>query len=170
MNAGYIPPDIWIQNEEGGGRNIGEACHIYDLFNYLTQSTIKEVSSFSIDPKSESILANDNFVAVLKYDDGSVCSLTYTASGNEMFPKEIMDIYYDGKIITMNDYKELSVFGLKNHNLKLPFQDKGHLNEIKSFGEFLKDSNKQDIGPIPVWQLIQATEISFAVEHQIKNY
>lgn len=169
MNAGYIPPEIWVQNEEGGGRNIGEACHIYDLFNYLTESVVKEVASFSIDPKSENILTNDNFVTVLKYDDGSVCSLTYTAIGSEMSPKEIMDIYYDGKIITMNDFKELSVFGLKNHNIKLPFQDKGHLNEIKSFGEFIKDKNKSDIGPIPFWQLIQATEISFAVEYQIKN-
>jgi predicted dehydrogenase/threonine dehydrogenase-like Zn-dependent dehydrogenase len=169
MNAGYIPPDIWIQNEEGGGRNIGEACHIYDLFNYLTGASVTEVSSVSIDPKSKNILANDNFVTLLKYDDGSVCTLTYTANGNEMFPKEIMDIYYDGKIINMNDFKELNVFGLKNRNLKLPFQDKGHLNEIKSFGEFIRDKNKSDIGPIPFWQLIQATEISFAVEHQIKN-
>ena len=169
MNAGYIPPEIWIQNEEGGGRNIGEACHIYDLFNYLTESAVKEVDSFSIDPKSGNILANDNFVTVLKYDDGSVCSLTYTAMGNEMSQKEIMDIYYDGKIITMNDFKELNVFGLKNHNIKLPFQDKGHLNEIKSFGEFVNDRNKSDIGPIPFRQLIQATEISFAVEYQIKN-
>ena len=80
-----------------------------------------------------------------------------------------MDIYYDGKIITMNDFKELNVFGLKNHNLRLPFQDKGHLNEIKLFGEFLKNKIKSDIGPIPMWQLIQATEISFAVEYQIKN-
>ena len=32
MNAGHIPLDSWIQGEEGGGRNLGEACHIYDLF------------------------------------------------------------------------------------------------------------------------------------------
>ena len=32
MNAGFIPKDSWIQSGEGGGSNLGEACHIYDLF------------------------------------------------------------------------------------------------------------------------------------------
>ena len=32
MNAGYIPMDHWVHGDEGGGRNLGEACHIYDLF------------------------------------------------------------------------------------------------------------------------------------------
>ena len=36
MNAGYIAPDHWVHGAEGGGRNIGEACHIYDLFGALT--------------------------------------------------------------------------------------------------------------------------------------
>ncbi len=169
MNAGYISPDIWIQNEEGGGRNIGEACHIYDLFGYLTGAEVEEVSAVSISPKSKNIMINDNFVVLLKYKDGSVCSLTYASLGNSRFPKEVMDIYYDGKIISMNDFKELNVFGLSNHDMKLSFQDKGHLNEIKSFGEFIKSKDKLDIGPIPLWQLIQTTGISFAVEFQVKN-
>jgi predicted dehydrogenase len=38
MNAGFIANDVWVQGIEGGGRNIGEACHIYDLFNYFTGS------------------------------------------------------------------------------------------------------------------------------------
>ena len=33
MNAGYIPMDHWVHGDEGGGRNLGEACHIYDLFH-----------------------------------------------------------------------------------------------------------------------------------------
>ncbi len=33
MNAGYIPLDHWVHGPEGGGRNIGEACHVYDLFD-----------------------------------------------------------------------------------------------------------------------------------------
>src|SRR5690606_35683376 len=32
MNAGAIPPDVWIQQADvGGGRIIGEACHYIDL-------------------------------------------------------------------------------------------------------------------------------------------
>ena len=36
MNAGYIPLDHWVHGPEGGGRNIGEACHVYDVFDSLT--------------------------------------------------------------------------------------------------------------------------------------
>src|SRR5262249_44653201 len=35
MNAGFIPLDSWVHGPAGGGRNLGEACHIYDLFEYL---------------------------------------------------------------------------------------------------------------------------------------
>ena len=37
MNAGYIPLDHWVHGPEGGGRNIGEACHVYDLFDFLVE-------------------------------------------------------------------------------------------------------------------------------------
>ncbi|MCL5771864.1 MAG: bi-domain-containing oxidoreductase [Actinobacteria bacterium] len=170
MNAGYIPPEVWVHTEEGGGRNIGEACHIYDLFNYFTQSEIKEVSASSIDPKSENIMSNDNFTALLKYKDGSVCSLTYTAIGSKELPKELMDIYIDGKSLSLNDYKELLVFGISGRNKKLSYQDKGHFNELKLFAQFIKNKEKSDIGPIPLWQLNQATVISFEIEKQIRNF
>ena len=38
MNAGYLPKDHWTNNlEVGGGRIIGEACHLIDLCVFLTR-------------------------------------------------------------------------------------------------------------------------------------
>ena len=48
MNAGYLPPGHWVHGPEGGGRNIGEACHIYDLFQAITGSTWTECTALSI--------------------------------------------------------------------------------------------------------------------------
>ena len=32
VNAGYFPPESWVQDlEEGGGRIVGEVCHFIDL-------------------------------------------------------------------------------------------------------------------------------------------
>ena len=59
MNAGYIPLDHWVHNEEGGGRNIGEACHIYDLFTYISNSKITSISANSIVPTSKNYTWND---------------------------------------------------------------------------------------------------------------
>jgi len=163
MNAGFLPKDHWTQTEAGGGRNIGEACHIYDLFTYFTESEIEKISAFSITPKTEKYLKNDNFIASLKFKDGSICNLIYTAISSRDYPKEQMKIYFDGKMIFLNDYKEMKVYGAKIKGLKIK-QDKGHFTEIQEFAEAIKSGNGY---PIPLWQLIQATKISFEVENQI---
>jgi len=164
MNAGFIPKEHWVHTEEGGGRNIGEACHIYDLFNFLTESENESVSASSINPKTENYARNDNFVAIIKYKDGSVCNLVYTSLGTKEVTKEQMDIYVDGKIIHLNDYKELEIFGTKIKNMGTKVQHKGHYEEMIQFAKSIKEG---DGYPIPLWQLIQATNISFEVEEKI---
>jgi len=161
MNASYIPMEHWIHTEEGGGRNIGEACHIYDLFTFFTESEVKSISASSIDPKTKQYAKNDNFNTTIKYIDGSVCNLIYTALGSKDYPKEEMDIYVDSKVIRLDNYQSLKVFGTKNYELKTKHKDKGHLAELQGFAKNIKEGNGY---PIPLWQLIQATEISFEVE------
>src|SRR5690606_7101320 len=54
MNAGFIPPEVWVHDlEVGGGRIIGEACHYIDLCTYLTGSKVKAVcmNSMSANPQ-----------------------------------------------------------------------------------------------------------------------
>lgn len=164
MNAGFIPKDHWIQAGEGGGRNIGEACHIYDLFNYFTESKVESVTASSIVPKTEQYLRNDNFIATIKYKDGSVCSLIYTSFGTKDVSKEQMDVYVDGKIIQLDDYKKTTMHGMKVKGLETAIVEKGQLEELREFGESIKNG---DGYPIPLWQMVQATEISFEVEEQI---
>ena len=165
MNAGFIPRDQWVHSEEGGGRNIGEACHIYDLFNFFTESEAESVSACAIDPKTDQYTRNDNFIATVKYRDGSVCNLVYTALGSGEVSKEQMDIYVAGKVIHLDDYKKMEVFGAKNKRTETRTQQKGHYEELVEFAAGIKKGNGY---PIPLWQLIQATEISFEVEGQIK--
>jgi len=166
MNAGFIPGEHWVHTEEGGGRNIGEACHIYDLFNFFTESEVKDINAFSIDPNTEQYTKNDNFDVTIKYKDGSICNLIYTTLGSKEVSKEQIEIYFDGKIISLNDYKEMRIYGNKIKELKLRHQGKGQLNEIHEFGESIKNGSDH---LIPLWQLIQATKISFEVEKKLKE-
>jgi len=168
MNAGFIAKEHWVHTEEGGGRNIGEACHIYDIFNYLTDSEVKSLDAKSIETNNEKFAINDNFIATVKYSDGSVCSLIYTALGAKSAPKEQMDIYYDEKIISLNDYSELVMYDGKARNILLKGgQDKGHYSELEALGRAIADGNYEKL--IPLWQLVQATEISFEVEEKLKK-
>ena len=158
MNAGYIPLDHWTQKAQGGGRIIGEACHIFDLFNFWTGSVPAKIQALSINPKTKDISAQDNFTASIAYADGSVCNLIYTALGNKDLSKEYAEIYCDGKVLVLDDYKKLEVKS-GSGSLKTFTQDKGHLSELEAFAHGIQKGHF----PITLEELFSATEISFEV-------
>ncbi|MEW6350134.1 MAG: bi-domain-containing oxidoreductase [Thermodesulfobacteriota bacterium] len=160
MNAGYLPPDHWVHGDEGGGRNIGEACHIYDLFTYLTDAEVVEIHSAAINP-SGPYGTRDNFVATVKFAEGSVATLTYTALGSADYPKERMEVYVDGKVLVMDDYRSITVHGSKSRGLKTRGPEKGQLEEVTVFADAILTGGPW---PSPLWHQVQATEISFAVD------
>lgn len=166
MNAGYIPLDHWVHSEEGGGRNRGEACHLYDLFTYLTGSKVTAVNAHSIFPKTAHYSSRDNFVATITFADGSVATLTYTALGTTSYPKERLELFVDGKVLVIDDYRELICEGVKAKNLKTPTIEKGQKKELEVFAQAIQEGKEW---PILLWQQIQATEISFAVERQLNE-
>ncbi len=161
MNAGYIPQDHWVHGIEGGGRNIGEACHIYDLFTFLTGAKIAKVSAQSLKPKTGYYNQKDNFVATLSFEDGSLATLTYTALGHRDYPKEQLELLADGKVITLNDYRELAGTGVRVPSLKGKIPDKGQKEELEAFARAVQ---KGGDWPIPLWQQLQASRVALAVE------
>jgi len=163
MNAGYIPPDNWVHTEEGGGRIIGEACHMFDLFNYFVDAEVEKIEVSAISPATEHISSKDNFIATLKYAEGSVCTLIYTALGSSEMPKENIQIFYDGKTLVIDDFKELRVYGSKAKGWK-GLQDKGHMRELEKFANLFLEKKS---GVIPFSDLKKATEISFFVDKEV---
>ena len=166
MNAGYIPLDHWVHSGEGGGRNRGEACHVYDLFTFLTGARVKSVHASAIRPATGHYASSDNFVATLGFEDGSVATLTYTALGTTEFPKETMEVFVDGMVISLNDYESMSIAGSKQKPISTRAPDKGHKTELMAFARALRGEAKW---PIPLWQQLQATRISFDVDRLLAH-
>ncbi|OPX84850.1 MAG: 4-carboxy-2-hydroxymuconate-6-semialdehyde dehydrogenase [Pelotomaculum sp. PtaB.Bin104] len=166
MNAGYIPLDHWVHTEEGGGRNRGEACHIYDLFTYFTGAKVVTVNAQAITPSTGYYSYSDNFVATMTFEDGSVATLTYTALGTSEYPKEQMEVFVDGKVLVLNDFKRLNVVGAKVKGLESKSPDKGQKEELVEFARAIKQGSEW---PIPLWQQIQATEIALLVEDHLRS-
>jgi predicted dehydrogenase len=163
MNAGHIPADHWVHGPEGGGRNLGEACHIYDLFTYLSDAAVSEVSARAIVPASHHYGRTDNFVATMGFADGSVASLTYTALGHKDYPKETAELYVDGKLAALEDYKQLRVFGVRGMEIGASAQDKGLRAELVAFADGINGKG----WPVPWWQQLQVARIALAVEAQL---
>jgi predicted dehydrogenase len=158
VNAGYLPPDHWTQTEEGGGRIVGEACHMFDLFQYLVDpAMVVEVTSTAILSQLEHISTGDNVVTTVRYDDGSVAVLLYTALGARGFPKEYVEIYTDGKALVIDDYRALRLYGASMKGWISQTQDKGHLEELKAFAKYVYGESKS---PIPIESLIGKKKVS----------
>lgn len=160
MNAGFIPREHWVHGPEGGGRNIGEGCHIYDVFQYLTSARPIDVQAATINANGKQWGNNDNFIATISYDDGSVCSLTYTALGDKEFPKEQMEIFFDGKVLSLNDYQELKVSGLKRGGWSSKSTQKGQFEELVALADGIKGRH----WPISFQDQVDVTRVSLKVE------
>jgi predicted dehydrogenase len=167
VNAGYIPLDHWTQTAEGGGRIIGEACHMIDLFRYfIGPSRVHEINVIPICPQDGSFSSSDNLVTSLRYEDGSICTLFYTALGNPGLSKEYIEVYFDGKAAIINDFKSLQFYGISKDPWESKLQDKGHRAELLSFAQVLKGEKES---PIPLNDLIETTQISFTVSNFAKD-
>ena len=159
MNAGYIPLDHWTH--EHGGRIVGECCHIIDTMTFLTKSELVSISQESLSPNNEKFSHTDNRAIVLKYKDGSVCTIHYFAVGSKRYPKEFMEVHFDEKTIIMEDYKKLTGFGVKVPTLGGSISKKGQLEELAALYDTL--SGKTDKWPIELWDMVQTTEASFLI-------
>ena len=162
MNAGYIPKEHWVHGKEGGGRIIGEVCHIIDLFTFLTESNIATISFDSISPITDKFSDCDNKAIILKYKDGSVCVLSYFSVGNRDYPKENMEIHFDEKTLIIDNYKQFKSYGLNTENLITKTPEKGHKEEWLKLFSVLTGKDKE--WPIELWDLVQTSEATFAIK------
>ncbi len=162
VNAGFISQDSWVQGAEGGGRNLGEACHFYDFFTHLTGAGVKKVDVATITPGTEHYARNDNFVATLSFTDGSIATLTYTALGGPGHSKERIDLYVDGKVLSVDDYHCFEAVGAPGLiGFETKRMEKGHREELPAFAQALQQGGEW---PIPLWQQLQATQVALDVE------
>jgi predicted dehydrogenase len=153
-----------VHGAEGGGRNIGEACHVYDLFDSLVGDVpVRSVQAQSIVPTGR-LARNDNFAATVTYDDGSLCTLTYTALGNSDHPKERLEVFSDNTVVTLDDYKSVSVAG-RGDGWRGLTQNKGHEEELEALAKALRDGGPW---PISLDEQLRAMRIAFAVEDAIR--
>ena len=159
MNAGHIPLDQWVH--EHGGRIVGEACHLIDFMTFFTESKIASISVEKISPNNDKISSADNVSMVLKYEDGSVCTIQYFAVGSKQISKEYMEVHFDEKTIIMDDYKSLKGYGLNIKEISIGRSEKGQKEELESLYNSLKSNNED--WPIALWDMVQTTEITFAI-------
>lgn len=139
VNSAGMKKEHWINDPiEGGGVTIGEACHFFDFFNWIIGAQPETITAKMIRSNDQSIVDSNNFVSTVSYKDGSVAMLLYATIGNTSYPKERIEMFFDGGVILIDDFKELVVSGFNEKGIRLKNIDKGQFELLKEFGNLLK--------------------------------
>ena len=64
-------------------------------------------------------VTNDTFTINLTFDDGSINSIHYFSNGNKAVPKEKLEVFCGGRILSLNNFKKMQGFGWPNFKNKL---------------------------------------------------
>lgn len=136
VNAGVVPPDHWVHDQEiGGGRIIGEVCHFIDLAGFIAGSKVRKISAMTL--KNNPSL-NDSVSINIEYVNGSIANISYYSNGNKNVPKERIEVFCNGSVYLIDDFKTLDIIndsGTKK--IKNKGQDKGHAKEFELVAEAL---------------------------------
>jgi predicted dehydrogenase/threonine dehydrogenase-like Zn-dependent dehydrogenase len=158
FNAGAIPAEHWTQNEEvGGGRIIGEACHGIDLATYLCGSPPVRVFAESIGGPNAPNIVDDQCFITLRHANGSISNIAYLAGGDKAFPKERVEVFGGGRVAVIDDFRSVTTCASgRTRTQKLKGQDKGHAAEVAAFAQAVTAGA---IAPIP-WADLRAVSLA----------
>lgn len=165
INAGAIPPDSWIQDQEfGGGRILGEVCHFIDYLTFINGTLPLSLYAAAM---RDSNSMNDTLTISIRYKNGSIGNIHYFSNGSKSVPKEYVEVYQSGITALLNDFRELTVSSNgKTWKKRLLVQDKGQKNEVRLFIEAVKNGK---FSHMPFEQIYSSSLVSFKVLESLQS-
>lgn len=165
VNAGSIPVEHWTQDPQvGGGRIIGEACHFIDLLRFLAGSPIIGVQATMMGPRVS--VPEDKISFTLTFADGSFGAVHYLANGHKAFPKERLEVFCEGKVLQLDNFRRLAGYGWRRFSsMRLWSQDKGN---TACAAAFVQAIDRGGPSPIPFDELLEVTRASFDIVARLK--
>ena len=161
INAGALPKEHWAQSRsQGGGRVLGEACHFIDLLRFLSGSRIVSWNKVGLGGA-----ADDTVSISLTFADGSIGTIHYFSNGHRAMPKEHLEVFCQGSIIQLNNYKSLKSFGLPElSQVNLWRQNKGQELCVKAFCQSVM---LNEPCPIAFDEILEVSRLSIEIAEQI---
>jgi len=165
INAGPIPAESWIQAaDEGGGRILGEVCHFVDLARFLIGSPIASVLA---EGAAAAAGPCDDVSATIRFADGSLATIAYTALGDTIVGKERIEAYGGGAVITIDNFRAMTIAeGGKLHAGGRRGQDKGFAQSLGAFVRAVTDGGRPAIDEA---ELIETSLATLAVMDSLRT-
>ena len=109
-------------------------------------------------------LAEDVVAFNITLADGSVGAIHYFANGHKAMSKEQFRVFWEERVLEVDNYKKLRGFGVKGVDRSLWSLDKGHK---AGFEAFLTAVAKGEASPIPLDQLLNSAEAALVAQQLI---
>ncbi len=163
-NAGRLPGDHWLSGAAEGGRIIGEACHFFDFSAFLADAEPVEVYAAGLGTSGSA----DEAQITVRYGDGSVGHLVYTAEGPASFSKERVEVFAGGAVGVIDDFRALwlEAEGGRPRRRRLFRADKGHAAELRAVVEALRGGQGMPISP---QSLVATTATALAAVESLRQ-
>lgn len=165
MNAGFIPRESWVHDMQvGGGRIIGEACHLIDLCLFLTGSPVIAVCMNALGTHCQE--NTDNASILLAHANGSNSVVNYFANGNKAYSKERVELHSRERSLILDNWRTLTGYGFKEFRREKSKQDKGHTAQFELLIDRLRRGGD---ALIPFDDIVNVTRTSFAAIASLKE-
>jgi predicted dehydrogenase/threonine dehydrogenase-like Zn-dependent dehydrogenase len=167
INAGFLPSTHWQHDPiQGGGRIIGEGCHFIDFLSFMTGEIPASVYASALPDNGQ--YHQDNVSMVFRYKNGSLGVVDYLANGNKNFGKERIEVFGNGKIAVLDDFRILELVSESKRTAKRSGlrQNKGHQAAWEAFCESI---TKGSLPTIPYDQLMGVNRACFAVMRSLQT-
>lgn len=165
----HFPAEHWThQAEVGGGRFVGEGCHIFDLFCQLIQAepvSIYAAGGIFLDPAKVTI--PDSACVTITFEDGSVCTTLINSAGCPDFEKEVTEIYCDNKVMFIDSFRRMEAYGFEGRKktiLDIGGTDKGQAAEVNLFARSILEDTSPPNG---ILAAARAAVISYKVNQSL---
>jgi predicted dehydrogenase len=167
FSPGYIPANHWTQDDEiGGGRIVGEACHAIDTCVAIAGSSVVKVYAESVTKTGGVETTDDRVFITIRHRNGSLSSISYQSGGDKAFPSERIEVFGGGRTAVVDSWDEIQLW-TGNHCRRISGKkDKGHAAELSAF---LSGCRGGGSWPIPWEQLYSVTWASLASVQSLRE-
>lgn len=114
------------------------------------------------------VVRQDKMTILLEFADGSTGAIHYLANGSKRYPKERVEVFSEGRVLVLDNFKTLRGYGCKGFRRKrLWRQDKGHAAEVAAFIERVVDGG----APLISWPVLEEVTLATfqAVERALEQ-
>ena len=139
------PKNKYFWADEEGGMITHMFAHYVDVPSWLLDEKPKIVYAESSSNEQKKEIQSKNVVATIKFSGGSIAAIVYTTDGDTSFEREVIDVFCEGKVVRMKNFKDVEIYD-SGKIKRLSFsQDKGLRNQLTEFARKIKGERSEVI-------------------------